>query len=356
MSSVMPPVCDVAVIGAGLSGALVARQLAQQNLNIVVLDAGEIAGGATGNSAEVALLGSPEFIAVLEERHGSAYASEIWDLSSRNLELLAATAQSLGLATSVVGSFRLISKSAEANHVQRSAQQLTQQGFNVALQDAMELGYLIGLQTFDDLVFDAAEMTRRLLAHPQIALRPRVEVQRLSPDHDGVTLKAKRLSLRAKAVVVAAGAYSARLCPSLAPHLTMVPVQTVECHTPETLAMPLLLEDGQVLLQNREDLWRLSACSSLTEEEPWSKLERYGRQFCPQATLTRRYTSWVGCSTDGLPLVGQFAETPQIYTLTGLGPWGLSWAFVATQQLLGLLLHDEDPGLLNVQRFDAGMH
>ncbi len=356
MSSVMPPMCDVAVIGAGLAGALVARQLAQQNLNVVVLDAGNVADGATGSSAGLALFGSPEFHAVLEERHGPAFAAEVWELSAQNLELLAATAQSLGLGTSAVGSFRLIGTSVEAILVQRSVQRLAHLGFNATLEDAMELGYLIGLQTFDDLIFDPAEMTQRLLAHARITLRPRVEVKRLDPDSSGITLKAKRLSLRAKAVVVAAGAFTAQLCPSLAKHLTMLPVQTVECRTAETLPMPLLLDEGRVLLQDRGDFWRLSAYTNPTDEEPWSLLEKYGKRFCPQAVLLRRYTSWVGRSPDGLPLVGQMAEIPHIYTLTGLGPWGLSWAFVATQQLLGLMLHDEDPGLFNVQRFGASPH
>jgi len=353
MSSVMPPMCDVAVIGAGLAGALVARQLAQQNLNIVVLDANDVATGATGSSSELALLGTPEFHADLEEQRGPAFATEVWELSARNLELLAATAQSLGLAAPAVGSFRLIGTSAEAILVQRSVQRLSHQGFNVLLEDAMELGYLIGLQTYDDLAFDPVEMTQRLLMHGHITLRPRTEVQRLESDSDGVVLKAKRNSLRAKAVVVATGAFTTRLCPRLAPHLTMLPVQNVECRTQQTLPMPLLLDNGQILLQDRGEFWRLSAWTNQTGEDPWTQIEKYGKQFCPQAIMTRRYTSWVGKSSDGLPLVGQLAGTPHIYTLTGLGPWGLSWAFIATQQLLGLMLHDEDPGLFNVQRFNT---
>lgn len=353
MSSVMPPTCDVAVIGAGLAGALIARHLAQQNLNIIVLDANDVATGATGNSAEIALLGTSEFHAVLEEQHGPAFATEAWELSAQNLELLAATAQSLGLAAPAVGSFRLIGTSAEAILVQRSAQRLTHQGFNVLLEDAMELGYLIGLQTYDDLAFNPVEMTQRLLMHGRITLRPRTEVQHLEADSNGVTLKAKRSSLRAKAVVVAAGAFTTRLCPSLAPHLSMLPVQIAECRTSETLPMPLVFNEGQVLLQDRGEFWRLSAWTPQVDENPWTQIEKYGKQFCPEAIMTRRYTSWVVQSSDGLPLVGQLSKTPHIYTLTGLGPWGLSWAFIATQQLLGLMLHDEDPGLFNVQRFDT---
>lgn len=349
MSSLMPPSCDVVVIGAGLAGALAARQLAQQNLSIVVLEAGDV---AAGNGAELALLGAPEFYAALEEQRGSAFAAEVWDLSAHNLELLAATAQSLGLATSAVGSFRLIGVSAEAALVQRSVQRLTHQGFNVALEDAMELGYLIGLQTHDDLAFDPAEMTRRLLAHGRITVRTRTEVQQLAPDADGVAVRAKRHYLRAKAVVIAAGAFTARLCPSLSADLVMLPVQTVECRVSETLSAPLVLDEGRVLVQDWGDFWRLSAWAENADAETWPVLEKYGEQFCPQAVVTRRYTRWVGRSRDGLPLVGHLAEAPYIYTLAGLGPWGLSWAFVATQRLLGLMLHDEDPGLFDVRRFD----
>ncbi len=353
MSSAMPTSCDVAVIGAGLAGALMARQLAQQNLSVAVLEAGDVAAGATGNSAGLALLGTPEFYAALEDRQGTAFAAEAWELSVQNLELLAATAQSLGLPTRAVGSFRLIGTSAEAVIVQRSVQRLTHQGFNVALEDAMELGYLIGLQTFDDLAFDPAEMTRRLLAHGRITVHPRTEVQHLESDADGVAVRAKRHFLRAKAVVIASGAYTARLCPRLSAHLAMAPVQTVESRVSQTLPTPVVLDGGRVTLQDRGDFWRLSAWGAHTDTALRETLERYGEQFCPQAVVTRRYTSWVARSRDGLPLVGRLANSAHIYALTGLGPWGLSWVFVATQHLLGLMLHDEDPGLLDVQRVDS---
>lgn len=352
MTAVMPTACDVAVIGAGLAGALIARQLAQQNLTVAVLEAGEIAAGATGNSAELALLGTPEFYATLEEQRGPAFSTEVWELSVRNLELLAATAQSLGVTATKVGSFRLINSSAEAIIVQRSVQRLTHQGFNVALEDAMELGYLIGLQTFDDLSFDPATMTRRLLTHPRITVQLHTEVQQLQPDGKGIAIHAKRHYLRARAAVLAAGAFSAHLWPALSSQLTMQPVQIVECRVDQPLPVPIVLDQGRVVLHGHDQRWRLSAWGGTTTASLWPVLERYGEQFCPQAVLLRRYTSWVARSLDGLPLVGQLVAEAPLYTLTGLGPWGLSWAFVATQRLLELLLHDEDPGILNIQRLN----
>ena len=42
---------DVCVIGAGLAGLTVAREVARRGWSVAVLDAGEVAGGASGRNA-----------------------------------------------------------------------------------------------------------------------------------------------------------------------------------------------------------------------------------------------------------------------------------------------------------------
>ncbi len=51
--------CDVVVVGAGIVGAAVAARLARQGLQVAVLEAQQVAGGATGRSAGMVLTGLP---------------------------------------------------------------------------------------------------------------------------------------------------------------------------------------------------------------------------------------------------------------------------------------------------------
>ena len=49
--------CDVVIVGAGVVGAAVAAQLAQQGMSAAILEAQGVAGGATGRSTGIVLTG-----------------------------------------------------------------------------------------------------------------------------------------------------------------------------------------------------------------------------------------------------------------------------------------------------------
>jgi len=50
--------------------------------------------------------------------------------------------------------------------------------------------------------------------------------------------------------------------------------------------------------------------------------------------------------------VGRLPHLPQVYFAVGFGGRGLAWAFVAAEQLVELMLHDTNPGLLSAARLD----
>ena len=72
---------DAVIVGAGLTGALVAHHLAEASLNVVVLEATEAPGGVANRGAGLALLGTPEFYAALQERLDPDTARRIWELT-----------------------------------------------------------------------------------------------------------------------------------------------------------------------------------------------------------------------------------------------------------------------------------
>src|SRR5947199_3382607 len=72
---------DVCVIGAGLAGLTVAREVARRGWSVAVLDAGEVAGGASGRNAGFVSPGFAERIDAIVERVGLPRAKELWGLS-----------------------------------------------------------------------------------------------------------------------------------------------------------------------------------------------------------------------------------------------------------------------------------
>jgi glycine/D-amino acid oxidase-like deaminating enzyme len=77
---------DVCVVGAGLVGLTVARELARRGWSVAVLDAGEVAGGASGRNAGFVSPGFAERIDAIAERVGLPRAKELWALSEAGVE------------------------------------------------------------------------------------------------------------------------------------------------------------------------------------------------------------------------------------------------------------------------------
>ena len=79
---------DVCVIGAGLAGLTVAREVARRGWSVAVLEAGEVAGGASGRNAGFVSPGFAERIDAIVERVGLPRARELWALSVAGVDYI----------------------------------------------------------------------------------------------------------------------------------------------------------------------------------------------------------------------------------------------------------------------------
>ena len=77
---------DVCVIGAGLAGLTVAREVARRGWSVAVLDAAKVAGGASGRNGGFVSPGFAERIDAIVERVGLPRAKELWALSEAGVD------------------------------------------------------------------------------------------------------------------------------------------------------------------------------------------------------------------------------------------------------------------------------
>src|SRR5829696_7475882 len=77
---------DVCVIGAGLAGLTVAREVARHGWSVVVLEAKSVAWSASGRNTGVVLPGFSVSADALIERVGLAQAKELWARSVAGAE------------------------------------------------------------------------------------------------------------------------------------------------------------------------------------------------------------------------------------------------------------------------------
>ncbi len=82
---------DVCVIGAGLAGLTVAREVAQRGWSVAVLEAGQVAWAASGRNLGFVLPGFSEHIDGIIERVGLDDAKQLWALSEQGLDYVRRT-------------------------------------------------------------------------------------------------------------------------------------------------------------------------------------------------------------------------------------------------------------------------
>ncbi|MGA8937320.1 MAG: FAD-dependent oxidoreductase, partial [Pseudolabrys sp.] len=82
---------DVCVIGAGLAGLTVAREVAQRGWSVAVLEAAQVAWAASGRNLGFVLPGFSEHIDGIIERVGLDDAKQLWALSEQGLDYVRRT-------------------------------------------------------------------------------------------------------------------------------------------------------------------------------------------------------------------------------------------------------------------------
>jgi glycine/D-amino acid oxidase-like deaminating enzyme len=72
---------EVAIVGGGMTGAMVAQAFAEQGTRVIVVEAARVAQGSTAASTAL-LLQEPDYdLGALSRRYGSRAARRIWTLS-----------------------------------------------------------------------------------------------------------------------------------------------------------------------------------------------------------------------------------------------------------------------------------
>lgn len=88
---------DVCVIGAGLAGLTVAREVALRGWSVAVLEAGRVARAASGRNTGFVLPGFGSHIDDVVERVGLDHAKQLWALSEQGLDYVRRTIADTGM-------------------------------------------------------------------------------------------------------------------------------------------------------------------------------------------------------------------------------------------------------------------
>jgi glycine/D-amino acid oxidase-like deaminating enzyme len=342
---------DVAVVGGGVTGCSCAHVLARAGLSVRVLEAREIASGASGRNGGFALRGAAPAYDDARRRLGPQRAQSLWRLTERYLDRLESLA---GDAFRRAGSLRLAADPAERSELEAEYQALREDGFDAEWLDELSeplAGRFHGAILHPrDGALQPARWVRRLAAHAAqagAAFREHVRVGSLD-------------EIEAEHVVVATDGYTLGLVPAL--DEAVIPARGQVIVT-EPLGRQLFPCPHSA--RHGYDYWHQTPNGRLvaggfrdsafdeetTREEVTTpgiqgRLERFVAELTgEEPTISHRWAGIFGNTEDRLPLVGRLPGSDRIWVSVGYSGHGNVMGLACGELVAGALLGDPAPEL-----------
>ncbi|HVU25790.1 MAG TPA: FAD-dependent oxidoreductase [Opitutus sp.] len=354
--------CEVAIVGAGISGALVAWRLAEAGIATIVLDRRDVAHGSTAGSTSLLQYELDEPLHRLERRYGQAPARQAYRCCRDAIDGLAQLVARLNIDCGFRRRASLL-VACNRSHLPRLRREFTARvaaGFPVEwwprsrLARASTLPYPAGI-----LSQEAAEVDGYLLAHGLLsaarergaAVYDRTAVKRIRMHRSGVELSAGRnRRVRARHLVVATGYEAERMLPRRVTEwrstyaLVTEPVSGFSgwpgkrCLIWESCDPYLYLRttaDQRVIMGGGDEPFLSAAARDRLLTAKTALLHHRLRRLFPRIPSEVAY-AWAGTfarTVDGLPLIGPHPAAPHTWFALGFGGNGITFSFIAAAMI-----------------------
>jgi glycine/D-amino acid oxidase-like deaminating enzyme len=365
-----PKTCDVAVIGAGITGALVADALAGEGLSVLVLDRRAPACGST--AASTSLLSSEIDIGLVElsEMVGERGAVRAYQLSVGAIDDLAAIAGSLpdpcGFAR--CPSVCLATQRRHGHDLEQEAALRQRHDLDAEYWTAKQAEQTYGfpshgaLRTGTGGVVDPVRLTRALLARAVARgalLLARTPARDVRQEGSSLAVVTDRGETRARWVVYAMGyEMPAPLRAGMvALHTTYAlvtePLEDLgpwrgDCIVWETGRPYYYMrptDDRRVMIGGADTPFKDAAWRDRLMPGRTRRLEKQIAKWLPSLTTQTAFV-WAGTfgeTKDGLPYIGPMADCPQALFALGYGANGITFGAIAAKIIADLCLGRPNP-------------
>jgi len=342
--------CAVCVVGAGIGGLAVAWHLLAGGVHdVVVLDRGAVAGGASGRNGGFFIAGAAPMYDRARELFGRKRAAAIYRATLDAQLAILDVAEEVGArdAFRLVGMLRVDDEPAIRAHLAA----LHEDGFEGSLVSDLP-GALrgAGLLTAHDGAVHPARWLRALARGLEArGVRIFENTRVLSPPSDRAVQTAAGV-VSADAIVVAADAALGALVPSLASRVRSrrlhmlatepaAPVLDCPVYVRDGHEYAQQLPDGRVTLGGFSDLDGAASWTDAESSNPavQARLDGYLRDdLLVEAAVTHRWVGLVGYSDEPLPTVGAVGDA--LFALGGYNGTGHVQAFVAARIVSDLIV------------------
>lgn len=362
---------DVLVVGAGISGALIADALTAAGRHVLVLDRRGPMLGATAASTALLLYELDLPLRKLARRIGRSRAERLWRRSRLALDALRERQRHLGIRADAVNrdGLYLQGSSLDADELRVEAQARRRAGFECTFLSAREVARLYGirkraaLRSYDNLEADPRRLTsgflRAAIQRGARVLAP-VEVTAIEASRAGVAAGTRGGPvIHARQLVFASGYELPQNIPL--GHRHSIQSTWVIATEPQPRSLwptrCLLWEASDPYLYLRTSPAGRVICGG--EDEPFSDAAHRDALLGPKTEILQRklaallpcikthpqfrWCASFGTTPTGSPSIGPLPRLPNCYAALGYGGNGITFSMLAAQVLRGLIAGDGDP-------------
>jgi len=357
---------DVAVLGTGISGALIAERLSREGLNILILDKREAGLGST--SANTALLQYELDTSLIElaKRYGREDAEHAYRLCHGAIDRLENLIQQRNIACDFhrKASVYLASQKSDVERLRTESSARIAMGIPVEYWDEMAVTERFSFPR-PAAIFSsqAAELDPHKLTHALLGLAAmhgariydRTEIVDYEPGSKGVRLATNTGCIaNVRQVVFATGYESKSFLPRGLVNLKSTyalasePLESFDgwwerCLLWETARPYLYLRttaDGRAFAGGEDDPFRHPWRRDRLVEKKTARLEASFRRMFPHLALevAARWAGTFGETKDSLAYIGSIRQMPRCFFALGYGGNGIVYSVIAAEIIRDLLL------------------
>lgn len=362
--------CDVLVVGAGISGAIIAESLSDAGLKVVVVDRRGAVQGSTAASTALLQYEIDTPLSVLSERIGRERAERLWRRSRLAVDALRERTRALGIEAEQAtrDSLYLSGNVLDAVGLEAEAEARRRAGFEVSFLKPAAVLEDYGIKGRSAIVGrDNYMADPRLLAagylNAAIAKGARlyspVEVTDVSASKSGVTVKTRDgPDIKCASLVFATGYEMLKGIPKKGNNIISTwviatkpqprkiwPTGCIIWEAADPYLYIRTTPEGHVICGGEDaEISDADERDALNEAKTKRLVEKLGK-LLPMIDPTADY-SWSGSfgdSTTGTPTIGPVPRMPNCYAAMGYGGNGITFSMMAGQMLRGIITGVGDP-------------
>ncbi len=363
---------DVAVIGAGITGAAVCYWLAGK-CRVILLEEDMIASKASGRNAGFLLTGTADYYNRAVQRYGREKAKALWQVTQENHDLLEKHIfPDAACDHQRSGGYLVASSAEEMRDLRASVQLLREDGFHYQLLGAEEINAVLSSKDFHGAALNErdgevnpvklVEALVRKANRNGTEIFEKTKTRGITAGKDGFYITTDQAVVRSNYLVLATNAYTPLICSSLQDRVRPTRGQMLATNPlPKRFRGVFYanygyeywrqVPDGRVLAGGfRElDFAGEQGYKMVTTKNIQRNLEKLLARLALEFKVEHRWSGIMGFSADQLPIIGPLPGKDKLLVSLGYSGHGLGFGFYAGRMISETILNGQtsNPGLFS---------